>query len=97
MFDPTLHSGPRITIMTRLVILPSQRFGALQKSCALTAGNLANHLQVLESAGYLAQERDEKHAQPTKRVRITPMGETAFRAYIMQLKTLISQMDSRHP
>lgn len=94
-FDAALHSGPRIAIMTRLVIHKSMRFAALQKSTALSGGNLTTHLSVLENAGYVAQKRDERAVAPKKMIRVTEVGQVAFRAYVRQLKSLITDLESR--
>jgi DNA-binding MarR family transcriptional regulator len=88
-FDPILHSGPRITILSRLVIHHEMGFAALQKSTTLTAGNLATHLEVLEKAGHVLQAVDERKVVRRKTVRITPTGDAAFRAYVDQVRTIL--------
>lgn len=88
-FDPVLHSGPRITIMSRMVIRQRMRFSALQKSTTLTPGNLSTHLDVLVKAGYLALEVDEGKVQRRKVVLVTPAGDAAFRAYVAAVRAVL--------
>lgn len=96
-FDPVLHSGPRITILSRLCIHQAMGFAALQKSTTLTAGNLATHLDVLEKAGYVAQDVDDKKVVRRKQVRITPAGNAAFRAYVAQVRRVLDSVQSSLP
>jgi DNA-binding MarR family transcriptional regulator len=89
MFDPVLHSGPRITIMSRMVIHQEMRFSALQKSTELTAGNLASHIETLAKAGYVQLDLDESKVERRKTVRITAAGDAAFRAYVKQVRAVL--------
>ncbi|MEA3137803.1 MAG: hypothetical protein QOJ26_554 [Thermoplasmata archaeon] len=96
-FDPLLHSGPRITILSRLVIHQAMGFAALQKSTTLTAGNLSTHLDVLVKAGYVALDVDEKKVVRRKTVRITVTGDTAFRAYVQQVRAILEGLQGELP
>ncbi len=96
-FDAVLHSGPRITIMSRLVIRQVMGFTALQKSTTLTAGNLSTHLDVLVKAGYVALDVDERKVVRRKTVRITPSGDAAFRAYVQQVRAILDGLQSGLP
>lgn len=93
-FDPILHSGPRITIMSRMVIRQLMRFSALQKSTTLTPGNLPTHLDVLAKAGYLTVEVDEAKVQRRKIVRVTAAGDAAFRAYVKAVRAVLEGVES---
>ena len=96
-FDSILHSGPRITILSRLVIHQAMGFAALQKSTTLTAGNLSAHLDVLAKAGYVALDLDERKVVRRKTVRITPAGDSAFRAYVREVRALLESVQSTLP
>lgn len=96
-FDPVLHSGPRITIMSRLCIHQSMRFAELEKSTTLSKGNLATHLEVLERAGYVTQDVDERKVVRTKTVRVTPAGDAAFRAYVAQVRAVLDGVQAALP
>lgn len=93
-FDPVLHSGPRITIMSRMVIRQRMRFSALQKSTTLTPGNLSTHLDVLVKAGYLALEVDEAKVQRRKVVLVTLAGDAAFRSYVTQVRGVLDGLQT---
>lgn len=93
-FDSVLHSGPRITIMSRLAIRRLMGFAALQKSTTLTAGNLSTHLDVLAKAGYVTLDVDEKKVVRRKSVRVTPAGDAAFRAYVAQVRAILDGVQS---
>ena len=96
-FDSVLHSGPRITIMSRMVIRQRMRFAALQKSTTLTPGNLSTHLDVLVKAGYLALEVDERKVQRAKVVLVTAAGAQAYDAYLSQVRAVLEGLQSaRH-
>jgi DNA-binding MarR family transcriptional regulator len=96
-FDPVLHSGPRITIMSHLVIHQAMGFAALQKSTTLTGGNLSTHLDVLAKAGYVLQDVDERKVVRRKEVRITPAGDAAFRAYVAQVRAVLEGVQASLP
>lgn len=96
-FDPVLHSGPRITIMSRLLIHQSMGFAALQKSTTLTAGNLSTHLDVLAKAGYVTLDVDDKKVVRRKTVRVTPAGDAAFRAYVAQVRAVLDSVQASLP
>lgn len=96
-FDPILHAGARITIMSRMVIHQSMRFGDLRKSTTLTQGNLASHLDVLERAGYVRQDVDETKVARPKTVRITAAGDQAFRAYVAQVRAVLDGVQASLP
>jgi DNA-binding MarR family transcriptional regulator len=96
-FDPVLHSGPRITIMSRLAIRRLMGFAALQKSTTLTAGNLSTHLDVLAKAGYVDLDVDERKVVRRKTVRITAVGDSAFRAYVAQVRAVLDSVQASLP
>lgn len=93
-FDPVLHSGPRITIMSRLVIHRRMRFADLRDSTTLSGGNLSSHLELLERAGYLVQDVDERKVVRQKTVRVTPAGDAAFRTYVSAVRQAMEGIDA---
>lgn len=93
-FDSVLHSGPRITIMSRLVIHKRMRFAALQKSTTLSGGNLSTHLDVLVKAGHVTLDIDERKVERRKTVSITPLGDAAFRAYVAQVRAAMENLQA---
>jgi len=97
MFDPILHSGPRITIMSRMLIHQRMRFSALQKATGLTSGNLASHTEVLAKAGYLRLDLDDSRVEKRKTIHLMPRGDAAFRAYVQQMQALLADVERDLP
>lgn len=91
--DPLLHSAPRITIMSRMVVHRRLRFAALRRSTGLTPGNLASHLKTLAGAAYLTVETDETKVERRTTVHVTPAGVSAYRAYLEQLRALLASLE----
>jgi DNA-binding transcriptional ArsR family regulator len=60
----------------------------------LTAGNLGQHLTVLEKAGLVDIEKGYQGRQARTWVRLTPAGAKALRDEIANLKRLINQVDN---
>lgn len=93
-FDPVLHSGPRITIMSRLAIHRHMRFAALRRATGLTGGNLAAHLEVLAKAGYVTLESDARTVAQRKTIAMTPNGDVAFSDYLAALRAFLADTDA---
>jgi DNA-binding MarR family transcriptional regulator len=92
-FDPILHSGPRITIIIRLVTHGSMRLSQLAKSTGLSPGNVGAHVSVLEAAGYVEKERVTTKVESPAVIRITAMGDAAFRNYVAAVRAALAQYD----
>jgi hypothetical protein len=60
---------------------------------ALTAGNLSQHLGVLESAGLITIEKGYAGKRARTWVTLTKAGQAALAEEITQLKLLISQIE----
>ena len=91
--DPVLHSGPRITIMSRMVVHRRMRFSALRRSTGLTPGNLASHVKTLVAAGYLGVQTDQSKVERRTTVAVTAIGEEAYRAYVRDLRALLDALE----
>jgi DNA-binding MarR family transcriptional regulator len=68
-------------------------FGFLRTSLELTAGNLSQHLAVLEKAGLVEIEKGYAGKRGRTWIHLTPAGKNALHAEIAQLKRLISQIE----
>ncbi len=87
-----IHQSTRLQIMTMLASQPEAdrlAYGFMQKTLALTGGNLTTHLRRLESAGYLAITKEFLDQKPRTWVRATPVGRRAFAEYLANLQTLL--------
>ena len=91
--DDVVHQRVRLGILTVAHEARRVEFGFLQTTLDLTAGNLGQHLTVLEKAGLVDIEKGYEGKRPRTWVSLTSAGETALRDEIAQLKRLIQQVE----
>ena len=72
-------------------------FGFLRTALELTAGNLGQHLSVLEKAELVHIEKGYEGKRPRTWVNLTAAGEKALRDEIAHLKRLIQQVEQATP
>lgn len=87
-----IHQPVRLRIMSALAALDPDAqvdFTYLKKLLDLTDGNLGTHLQKLEEAGYLIQEKAFVDRKPRTYIRIAPAGRSAFEAHVAALKAIL--------
>lgn len=88
--DRVIHERARLSLLTSLMTHPQGlSFVELKQLCALTDGNLARHLQVLEEDGMvrLTKDSDGGRAQTTARVTVT--GRKRYLHYLAALEQVI--------
>jgi DNA-binding MarR family transcriptional regulator len=68
-------------------------FGYLRTSLELTAGNLSQHLAVLERAGLVEIEKGYAGKRGRTWIDLTPAGRDALHAEVAQLKRLIGRVE----
>ena len=88
--DRVIHERARLSVLTSLITHPAGlSFVELKKLCALTDGNLARHLQVLEEDKMvrITKEEDAGRAQTT--VRITASGRKRYLEYLTILEQVV--------
>jgi DNA-binding MarR family transcriptional regulator len=88
--DRVIHERARLSVLTSLVTHPNGlSFVELKQLCALTDGNLARHLQVLEEDKmiHITKEEDRGRAQTT--VRITASGRKRYMEYLTILEQVV--------
>lgn len=91
--DDVVHQRVRLGILTIAHEARRVEFGYLRTNLDLTAGNLSQHLTVLDNAGLISIEKGYEGKRARTWVRLTPAGNTALRDEIAQLKRLINQID----
>ena len=91
--DDIVHQRVRLGVLTIAHEARRVEFGFLRTTLDLTAGNLGQHLTVLEKAGLVHIEKGYEGKRPRTWVSLTPAGETALRDEIAQLKRLIAQIE----
>jgi predicted ArsR family transcriptional regulator len=88
--DRVIHERARLSVLTSLATHPNGlSFVELKQLCALTDGNLARHLQVLEEEKMvrLTKEGDVGRAQTT--ARITASGRKRYLDYLTILEQVV--------
>lgn len=88
--DRVFHEKARLGIVSSLVAhADGLGFSDLKSLCALTDGNLARHLQVLDEAGYLKIEKGYDGGRPCTQCRLTAKGRTCFAEYLLVLEEVL--------
>jgi DNA-binding MarR family transcriptional regulator len=95
--DDVVHQRVRLGILAIAHQARQVEFGFLRTALQLTAGNLGQHLTVLENAGLVQIEKGYEGKRPRTWVRLTPAGQAALRQEITQLKQLIHQVELAPP
>jgi DNA-binding MarR family transcriptional regulator len=91
--DETVHQRVRLGILTIANEARRVEFRFLQEVMELTAGNLSQHIRVLEEAGFVRVEKGVDGRRPRTWVAITRDGKTALREEISALKVLVERFD----
>jgi DNA-binding MarR family transcriptional regulator len=92
--DDVVHQRVRLGILTIAHEARRVEFGFLQSTLDLTAGNLGQHLTVLEKAGLVDIEKGYEGKRPRTWITLSPAGEQALRDEITYLKRLIHQVEN---
>jgi DNA-binding MarR family transcriptional regulator len=95
--DDVVHQRVRLGILTIAHEARRVEFGFLRTTLELTAGNLGQHLSVLERAELVHIEKGYEGKRPRTWVNLTPAGEEALREEIAHLKRLIQQVEQTTP
>lgn len=91
--DDVVHQRVRLGILTIAHEARRVEFGFLRDTLDLTAGNLGQHLTVLEKAGLVDIEKGYEGKRARTWVSLSAAGEQALRDEITQLKRLIHDME----
>ncbi|HEV7193424.1 MAG TPA: transcriptional regulator [Jatrophihabitantaceae bacterium] len=91
--DDTVHQRVRLGILTIAHEARRVEFGYLRTNLDLTAGNLSQHLSILENAGLVSIEKGYEGKRPRTWVSLTKAGRTALHDEIAHLKRLISHVE----
>ena len=92
--DDVVHQRVRLGILAVTQEARRVEFGFLRETLGLTAGNLSQHLAVLERAGLVDIEKGYEGRRPRTWVSLTKAGGTALREELAALKALIRQLES---
>ncbi|MFJ5925058.1 winged helix-turn-helix domain-containing protein [Kitasatospora sp. NPDC092948] len=92
--DDVVHQRVRLGILTVAHQARRVEFGFLRTALGLTAGNLSQHLTVLEKAGLIAVEKGYEGRRARTWLTLTPAGTQALQDEVAQLKRLIQQIEN---
>lgn len=88
--DSVIHQATRLRIMALLFRNRVVSFTWARDALGLTDGNLDAHSTRLEQAGYIRRGRALLAGGFQVRLRITPEGDAAFRAYLESLRAYLA-------
>jgi DNA-binding MarR family transcriptional regulator len=91
--DDIVHQRVRLGILTIAQQARRVEFTFLRTELDLTAGNLSQHLGVLENAGLSKVEKGYEGKRPRTWIHLTKDGKKALHNEIATLKTLIQQLE----
>jgi DNA-binding MarR family transcriptional regulator len=94
--DDVVHQRVRLGILTIAHQARRVEFGFLRTTLELTAGNLGQHLTVLEKAGLINVEKGYEGRRPRTWIDLTPTGHQALLDEITHLKRLIQGIEQEH-
>jgi len=88
--DRVIHERARLSVLTSLMTHPDGlSFVELKQLCALTDGNLARHLQVLEEDKMIHITKEEDRGRVQTTVRITASGRKRYLEYLATLEQVV--------
>ena len=91
--DDTVHQRVRLGILTIAHEARRVEFGYLRSNLDLTAGNLSQHLGVLENAGLVTIEKGYAGKRARTWVTLNKAGRAALGEEIANLQLLISRVE----
>ena len=88
--DRVIHERARLSVLTSLMTHPDGlSFVELKQFCALTDGNLARHLQVLEEENMIRLTKDEDEGRSQTTARVTASGRKRYLEYLTTLEQVV--------
>jgi DNA-binding MarR family transcriptional regulator len=87
--DPVIHERVRLSITSVLAARRHVDYLELRTLLALTDGNLAGHLKVLERAGYVDFEKSFVDRKTRTTYALTAKGRKAFERHVEVLASLL--------
>lgn len=88
--DRVIHERARLSVLTSLITNPDGlSFVELKQLCALTDGNLARHLQVLEEEKMIQITKEEDRGRVQTTVRVTVSGRKRYLEYLTILEQIV--------
>lgn len=92
--DPVIHQAVRLRVMVLLSRNRAASFVWVRDTLGLTDGNLGSHVTRLVSAGYAESSRELTRSGFQVWLRITLVGDEAYRAYLAALRSYLEPVDA---
>ncbi|MBG0560201.1 transcriptional regulator [Actinoplanes aureus] len=92
--DDVVHQRVRLGILTITHEARRVEFGYLRTQLQLTAGNLSQHVTVLETAGLVEVEKGYEGKRGRTWITLTAAGDQALAEEIGRLKQLIARVET---
>jgi DNA-binding transcriptional ArsR family regulator len=86
-----VHEPVRLAILKILTSAKEVDFNFLLTTLGLTKGNLATHINKLETAGFIDVKKEFRGKMPHTSYRITKTGRRQFQKYWENMKALAPQ------
>lgn len=90
--DRRVHEPVRLCVLAILASVDSADFVYVQKTLAVTGGNLSTHLTKLTEAGLVEMEKAFADSRPRSTLRITEDGRSALQAYRAAMGGLLERL-----
>lgn len=94
MNDDVLLSKIRLGIVAELLGVEWAGFSELQRSLAVTNGNLGAHLAKLVDAEFVDEEKTFVNRRPQTRYRLTARGKEALVDHVRRMQELLASSAS---
>jgi DNA-binding transcriptional ArsR family regulator len=91
--DDVVHQRARLGILTVTHEARRVEFGYLLDTLGLTAGNLSQHLRVLEEAGLVRIDKVIEGRRPRTWVSISSRGRRALLDEVVALKAIVGRVE----
>ena len=92
--DDVVHQRVRLGILAVTQQARRVEFGYLRAELGVTAGNLSQHLSVLEQAGLIIIDKGYDGKRPRTWLQLTKDGKKALHKEITSLKALIREVEA---
>ena len=93
--DDTVHQRVRLGILAVLSESKRADFNYLKDVLELTAGNLSQHLGILEEAGHIQTAKAFEEKRPRTWVTVTRKGRSAFASEIATMRALLDGVSAQ--
>lgn len=91
--DETVHQRVRLGLLTIVNEARRVEFRFIQEAMGLTAGNLSQHIRVLEEAALLRVTKGTEGRRPRTWVSITSQGRAALHDEIASLRAIVERVE----